>query len=115
MKTYIFEALKTIAFILSVFILFLTVKPEIELVIFNVGSEHCCDHLPLEKSKPDQKEPCTYACNPFHGCSLCKNVFIYAGFCAHQNHIEPVLRYYSADPSFVSLYIPDFWKPPRFV
>ena len=116
--------MKFLTLILATTILFLAVKPGIDLISLQTDTEQgCCGEqckpiADTEKSSDQQKQKddCNgNSCNPFQVCSSCvllcsPNPFVDLSkpeFSTKQN-----FTYQSA---FTSQYAPDFWQPPKIV
>lgn len=114
--------MKFLSLLLATTILFLAVKPGIDLISLQSNTEKtCCGDQckPIADSEKSsnqqkQKDDCSgKSCNPFQGCSSsvlhCLNPFI------GLSKPEISNLHYSFQASFTSQFVPDFWQPPKIV
>jgi hypothetical protein len=115
--------MKLLTFILATFILFLAVKPGIDLLSSQVDTEQtCCCGQCTPTSDNDnsqgqnQDNDCDRkACNPFQVCGSCVLVCLNLPF----NYIpKPTAlpdKGFTYQSVFTSQFAPDFWQPPKIV
>lgn len=109
--------MKVLAFIFSLYILFLAVLPTLETLDLSVRTE-CCSHCcgndcgnPSPEKQP-QNNSCNDVCNPLLSCGTCigfivaspTNIFIVPQFVTIEN------SYSEVSPSQIALPV---WQPPK--
>lgn len=117
--------MKNIVFIMSLTILFLSIKPGIDVFSLksNISNNCCVDECsPLnnnKKSNSKQKqseEHKSKTCNPFQNCSTCvltilpNTITILAS-----KNIITTLQNFNYQTTFNPQFNPDFWQPPKIV
>jgi hypothetical protein len=116
--------MKFLTLILTTIILFLAVKPGIDLIALQSGTEQSCCAGNCEptvdnKKSSDQEHPendCSgKSCNPFQSC--CMSVL----YCLTKTTIElskpeiVVIQNFSYQSGFTSQFASNFWQPPEIV
>lgn len=116
--------MKFLTLILASTILFLAVKPGIDLFSLQTDTEqgccggHCKPVADNEKSSDQQKQKndCNgKSCNPFQSCSMC------VLHCLTKPSIElskpeiSTKQNFTYQSAFTSQFAPDFWQPPKIV
>jgi hypothetical protein len=115
--------LKSLTFILGVFILFLAVEPGIDLLLLQVDTEQTCcgrQYTPIECSDnaQDQNEgkDCNRkSCNPFQVCSSCVLVCFNIALISITKPTVISNQGFTYQTTFPSQFVPDFWQPPKIV
>lgn len=115
--------MKFFTLILTTVILFLAIKPGVDLISFESKTESsCCAGSCESKSEPQEKNKkqdgdCSgKACNPFQSCGTC---FIY---CHVSNVLIPEMNLvpqskvnYWFVPLRIKNHASDFWQPPKLI
>jgi hypothetical protein len=113
--------MKIFTFALALTILFLTVKPCMDIIYQNKNTEQgcfegVCSLENQENKKENKKEDCSDKnCNPFQICGA----FVVHNFSnplegfVHSEIIVEHLFHYNS--TFTSQFKPDFWQPPKIV
>lgn len=108
--------MKFLTILLAATLLFLAVKPGVELIsLQSKSSAHCCGECSPVSNNNNKQEKDSKSCNPFQGCSCC--IFL-CDNSAVVNLYEPLtitkehFTYHSVLPSKIT---PDFWQPPKVV
>lgn len=117
--------MKHIITILSFTILFLTVKPGLDVILLQYGiSEQCCNSecsstkinkKSGEKEKQNSKEQKGKSCNPFQNCSNCVLYIASNIFYKFSKTKIITSQNFSYKTKFNSQFKPDFWQPPKIV
>lgn len=115
--------MRIIAFIFSLYIIFLAIEPGIKAIGFGGSKTECCGDLckPIEeeKSQPEKKsesKDCSddSGCNPFQVCKACTGCTVALAFIS----VSPII-FLNELPAPDTERIPsqfalDFWQPPKF-
>jgi hypothetical protein len=115
--------MRFLTLILTTTILFLAVKPGIDLIsVNNVSEVMCCEgscssNTESDKSSDTKKEnnDCSgKLCNPFQTCGCCL-LFLNAQEIQEINIQDPNFKkqFFSHYSGFNSQFTPDFWQPPK--
>lgn len=112
--------MKFLAYILATYILFLAIKPGIEAISLQTGTEQgCCggECSPVKSSDHNQKkENSEKSCNPFQVCSSCLLQVASVPFFKILPKPEiSTKQYFSYKSVFSSQFSSDFWQPPKFI
>jgi len=114
--------MKFLTLILATTILFLAVKPGIDLISFQADTEQgCCGGqckpVADNEKSPDQqkqKDDCNgNSCNPFQSCSM------HVLHCLAKHSIElskpdiSIKQNFTYQSAFTSQFASDFWQPPK--
>ena len=117
--------MKFLTLILATFILFLAVKPGIEMLSLQTDTEQTCcsgqctpisDNDNSQDQDQKQKNDCDgQPCNPFQVCGSCVLVCLNIPF---DYLLKPQIfskEGFSYQSAFVSQFASDFWQPPKIV
>ena len=114
--------MKFLTLILASTILFLAVKPGIDLLSLQADTEQTCcsgECKPIadnEKSPDQQKDDCSgKSCNPFQVCSSCVLHFLTNPFLDLSIPEISTKQNFTYQSAFTSQFAPDFWQPPKIV
>jgi hypothetical protein len=115
--------MKILIFILTTFILFLAVKPGIDLLSLQADTEQtCCSGLCSPTSENDTSEDQNQnndcdgkACNPFQVCGSCVLVCLSLPlYYIPKSRVNSEVNFLYQS-TFTSQFTPDFWQPPKIV
>lgn len=115
--------MKILTFILATFILFLAVKPEIDLLSLQADTEQtCCGGQCSPTNDNDtsqdqnQDNDCDgKACNPFQVCGFCVLVCLNLPFDYIPKPTVISEEKFTYQSTFTSQFAPNFWQPPKIV
>jgi len=115
--------MKFLTFILATFILFLAVKPGIDLLSLQTDTEQtCCGGQCTPTSDSDnsqdqnQDNDCDgKSCNPFQVCSSCVLVCMNLPFDYIPKPTVFSNKGFTYQSAFISQFASDFWRPPKIV
>ncbi len=114
--------MKFLILILASTILFLAVKPGIDLTSLQTDTEQTCcsgECKPITDNEklPDQqnkKDDCSgKSCNPFQVCSSCVLHFLTNPFLDFSKPEISTKQSFTYQSVFTSQFAPDFWQPPK--
>lgn len=122
-KLYLRMPMRCLTLILATFILFLCVKPGIDLLISKADTqETCCSKRcatttgNTQQPEQDKDNSCdSKTCNPFQVCNSC------VLFCIHTPVDIPLQaiflfgKEFTYQSDFKHQFAPDFWQPPKIV
>jgi len=115
--------MKILTFILATFILFLAVKPGIDLLSLQAGTEQTCcggQCSPISDNDNSQDQnkdnDCDgKSCNPFQVCSSCVLVCFNLPLISIPKPTVFSDEKFTYQSTFTSQFDPDFWQPPKIV
>ena len=115
--------MKFLVFILATFILFLAVKPGVDLLSFQKDTEQpCCDGQcsPTSNNEKSQKQKQNNdcggkSCNPFQVCGSCVLVCVNFAFYFISKTSIFSKKGFTYQSIFSTQYTSDFWQPPKIV
>lgn len=122
-NSYFCKAMKLFTFVLAIFILYLAVKPGIDLLSLQADTEQtCCDGQCSPSSDNDtsqdqnkDKDCDGKSCNPFQVCSSC---FLVCFNVPLISILRPTVfsdKGFTFQLTFTSQFAPEFWQPPKIV
>lgn len=122
-KPYFCRAMKFLTFILATFILFLAVKPGMDLLSLQADTaQTCCSGQCTPNSDNDNSQDQNQdndcggnVCNPFQVCSSCVLVCLNIPFDYIPKPTTFSYKGFSYQSVFTSQFAPDFWQPPKIV
>jgi len=115
--------MKPLMFILAIYALFLAVKPEVDVISFQVGSEQtCCGQTCTPRAECDasQEDNCDTncegkSCNPFQVCSTCVLDEISTSDYEIPKAVVFSTNTVNFSSTITSQFAPDFWQPPKII
>ncbi len=114
--------MKIWTYILTITVIFLSVKPGIDTITFSSESQQTCclksKYSPIsEKHESDNKndQETKGLCNPFQACCACNLVYVGLPFFPTLKIGISSEENFSYQSFISSKFISDFWQPPRFV
>lgn len=115
--------MKLFTFILATFILFLAVKPGIDLLLLQTDIEHtCCGGQCTSISDNDNTQDQNgdndsdgKTCNPFHVCSYCVLICFNIPLISIFKPTTISDKGYTYHFVFTTQFAPDFWQPPKII
>lgn len=115
--------MKLLTFILATFIMFLAVKPGIDMLSLQTYTEQSCcggQCTPFSDNDNSQKQnkdnDCNgKSCNPFQVCSSCVLVCINIPLISIPKSAFFSDKGFTYQSTFKSQFAPDFWQPPKIV
>ncbi|MBS1574188.1 MAG: hypothetical protein JST09_02690 [Bacteroidetes bacterium] len=115
--------MKLLTFILAAFILFLAVKPGIDLLSLQVETEQtCCGGQCTPISDNDNSQDQNQengnngqSCNPFQICSACILLCLTVQIDCIPKQTEVTEKGFTYQSAFTSQFDSDFWQPPKIV
>lgn len=114
--------MKFLTLILATTILFLAVKPGIDLISLQSNTEQTCcggqcKPIADNEKSPDQqkqKDDCSEkSCNPFQGCIYCVLHFLTNPFLDLSKPEISTKQNFAYQSAFTSQFAADFWQPPE--
>lgn len=115
--------MKLLTFILATFILFLAVKPGIDLLSLHADNEQtCCGGQCTQTSNNDNSQDQNKdndcdgkSCNPFQVCSSCVLVCFNIPLISIPKPTVFSDKGFIYQSTFTSQFAPDFWQPPKII
>lgn len=112
--------MKFVALILTMIVIFLSFKPGIDLVLMqNWAKQTCCAEVCASTNQSSQEEEnkeCEgNSCNPFQVCGSCSLFCQSVAFEKSPTIQISTKRQFLYSFTFSSLFIADFWQPPRLI
>lgn len=115
--------MKHLTSILATFIMFLAVKPGVDLFLSQANTEQtCCGGQCSLTSENDnsqdqnQNNSCDRkVCNPFQVCSSCVLICLNIPVISLTKPIVRSEKRFTYQSTFTSQFTPDFWQPPKIV
>ena len=113
--------MKSLTFILTIFILFLAIKPGTDMISLQTETEQTCcggQCTPTSDNQQDQDQQqdndCNgQSCNPFQVCSSCVLHFLTNSFLDLSKPEISTKQNFTYQSAFTSQFAPDFWQPPK--
>ncbi|MFN5629086.1 MAG: hypothetical protein ACK48W_07350 [Bacteroidota bacterium] len=115
--------MKFLVFILATFILFLAIKPGVDLLSFQEDAQQtCCDEQCSSTSQNEKSQNQTQdndcggkSCNPFQVCGSCVLVCVNFAFYFISKASMFSKKGFTYQSIFSTQYTSDFWQPPKIV
>ncbi len=114
--------MKIWTYILTITVIFLSVKPGIDTITFSSENQQTCclktKYSPIsENQESDNKndQETKGVCNPLQACCSCNLVYVGSLFFPSLKIGISYEPYFGYPSLFSSKFISDFWQPPQFV